>query len=86
MVRRSGKSANYNNCCEKVRGAQLYFLNQIKAPGAPGLPGTTWDINKDDVVNAADFSPFYDNPPSSFLLSKGGAGTIKMLQALAMRM
>ncbi len=62
---------------KKVRGAQLYFLNQIKAPGAPGLPGTTWDINKDDVVNAADFSPFYDNPPSSFLLSKGGAGTIQ---------
>ncbi|WP_144779837.1 hypothetical protein [Marinobacter maritimus] len=56
---------------KKIRGAQLYFLNQNNVPGAPNLPGTTWDIDKNGVVNAADFSPFYDNPPSSFLLASG---------------
>ncbi len=54
---------------KKIRGAQLYFLKQNNVPGAPDLPGLTWDINKDGVVNANDFEPFYDNPPSSFLLA-----------------
>ncbi|MBK1886686.1 hypothetical protein [Marinobacter sp. DY40_1A1] len=60
-----------STAAKKVRGAQLYFLNQIKAPGAPSMPGTTWDIDGNGIVNAADFAPFSDSPPSSFLLASG---------------
>jgi hypothetical protein len=54
---------------KKIRGAQLYFLNQAGVEGVPGQPVPTWDLNDDGAVTAADFEPFSSDPPSSFMLS-----------------